>query len=120
MSTALRYCPIDGQRLRVQGHNASLTPGSKAPNSRTLRPERLEWSYNLSGKPTGGAPHRGQTRAPYDLELCKCRSSAKIAASLNQASSLNHTLNTQNARLEAMARAFPTFSNLSQSRGGPP
>jgi len=119
VSTASRNCRIHLQRLRAKGHNGSFPPGNKGPAPRTLRSVRLEWLNHLSGKPTGGAPHKGDTRAPCDLGLYKCRSSAKIAASLNQVSSLNHAPNTAKTLLEAMAGASPSFSYFNHSRGPP-
>jgi hypothetical protein len=91
MSRANRNHQNCVQRLRV-GSLASPVPGSLLHNPWTLRPKRLQWLNNLSGKHlnssrfcarrlTSPSRLRG-LKQPCDLGLCKSVTEAKIVASL--------------------------------------
>ena len=71
MSTASRNCQNRVQRLQGWDYNAAQSSGSLGLDPRTLRPERLKWLNNLSGK----------HQKPCDLGLCKSEAKAKTAAS---------------------------------------
>ena len=71
MSTASRNCRNRVQRLRGLETNATKPSGSFRLDPRTLRPERLKWLNNPSGKHW----------KPCDLGLCKSKPEAKTAAS---------------------------------------
>ena len=71
MSRVFRNCWSRMQRLRKWGVNTPRLSGSFRLDPRALRPERLKWLNNLSGK----------LRKPCDLGLCKSKPEAKIAAS---------------------------------------
>ena len=88
VSTASRNCRNHGQRLQDWGTNAPQSSGSFGVVPRALRPERLQWLNNLSGKQKN-APvltseveqlRRGGRRTPCDLGLCKRETEAKTAA----------------------------------------
>ena len=77
MSRVFRNCWSRMQRLRKWGGNTPRLSGSFRLDPRTLRPERLKWLNNPSGK----------LRKPCDLGLCKSKPEAKIAASSLQKAS---------------------------------
>ena len=72
MSTASRNCRIHGQRLQERGTNAPRSVGSRREDPWALRPMRLQWQNNPSGK----------HQTPCDLGLCQSDPKAKTAASL--------------------------------------
>ena len=69
MSRVFRNCWSRMQRLRKWGGNTPRLSGSFRLDPRTLRPERLKWLNNPSGK----------LRKPCDLGLCKSEPEAKTA-----------------------------------------
>jgi len=92
VSTASRNCRFHGQRLQERGTNAPFTSGSFGLDPRALRPERLRWLNNLSGKLTvppalfrKARQLSGRGRwTPCDLGLCKNEPEYKIAAFLTK------------------------------------
>ena len=103
MSRVFRNCWSRMQRLRKWGGNTPRLSGSFRLDPRALRPERLKWLNNPSGK----------LRKPCDLGLCKSKPEAKTAAS-----SLKWASNRRLARKNANgARGCPASSRstISQS-----
>ena len=70
MSTAFLHCQNHRQRLQAGGPYAPPASGSFELDPWALRPERLHWHDNLSGK----------HQTPCDLGLCKRKFKAKTAA----------------------------------------
>ena len=87
MSTASEHCGSVSSACGW-GCNAPTIPGSRGLTPWTLRPKRLQWLNNLSGKLTvPPASYQGpkgpcgcRTWTPCDLGLCKCKPKAKTAA----------------------------------------
>ena len=111
VSTASRNCRNHVQRLQNKGTNAPLLFGSINLDPGVLRPTRLEWQSNSSGK----------HRTPCDLELYKCEVEAKTAAFQSWASGRttkthkNHRI----CRLEARTGTSPPLYFSSNSRAPP-
>jgi hypothetical protein len=72
VSTASRNCRNRLQRLQERGKIAPRSVGSRRKDPWALRPMRLQWQNNLSGK----------HQTPCDLGLCQSDPKAKTAASL--------------------------------------
>jgi hypothetical protein len=120
VSLAKPHCRNSWQRLRDE-RLANSFPGSLLHNPWTLRPKRLQWLNNLSGKHLNGtlfcarrlvSPSRFEDlKQPCDLGLCKSVSLAKIAASLRvKASSLHHC--------RASAQSFSQICIRAEARRG--
>ncbi len=101
MSRVFRNCWSRMQRLRKWGADTPRLSGSFRLDPRTLRPERLEWLNNPSGK----------HRKPCDLGLCKSKPEAKTAASsLKRAS--NRRLARKNANGGKRCVGFEPFHHF--------
>ncbi len=99
MSTASLTCRVRLQRLQDFRFNAPGFSGGLMVGPWALRPKRLQWPANMSGKQTvlpspetpvpglargpGLAGFRGRQWTPCDLVLCKFRHFAQKAASLS-------------------------------------
>ena len=129
MSTASRNCRNHVQRLQERGKIAPRSVGSRGLDPWALRPMRLQWQNNPSGKLTVPPTlfrkvlqlsGRGRW-TPYDLGLCKNDPYAKTAAFQGRALSLTTqtTLSTSICRLEARAGTSPPPSIRKYDRGPP-
>jgi hypothetical protein len=111
VSTASRNCRNRLQRLQERGTNAPRSVGSLGLDPWALRPMRLQWQNNPSGK----------HQTPCDLGLCQSDPKAKTAAFQGRALSQT-TLSYPTpriCRLEARAGTSPPPSSSSQPRAPP-